>query len=761
MISTSVSDYLQAAGQSVSLKQLAHESGQPFPLSVRTWVGALPPGRVIRKEISLDLLRSKFDTFFNDRTTPLFKFRLHGEEYGESHLTIYFDEPAVGYQEFVGPGDLGDLEIDLPGPFNPDYHFNNLESDSIEVEVVQVDPVVIEVQVDFEVQNEEVKINNFFNIDFDGFYVLLRLEFGKSDGRVDPLSWVGEIDKAMSEVQETYFPEVDQLRLSTVFRGTPIEIQDHPSRAWGLLTQMLNNIAKREFVTTNVSVDVAGMPDGVFARSVESKLNTKIFEAAKEKETHNALKEMVTTWLVGGDFHVIDVTSNGQSLFIDYVLPPRRFEPFPEAPQDPLDPGLLANIDHIVVLMMENRSFDHMLGYLSKHGDAQGVIRQDIEGLRGGENNLLHGLNHNSFPLTGTVFLHGPCHDNECVNNQMNGGKMDGFVRNYAPRAERAGINPGEVMGYHTADQLPVYDALAREFLICQRWFAAHPGPTFPNRSYTLTGRLTRDVYGAWLFDNPEDAAFVPTWEKNIFDHLSEQGVSWRYSEHEYCFLRLFARYTTDSNRVVDISDPVRGFLASAAGLPGAEPLPAVSFIDPDFINIPDGNDDQPPANIARGQHLIGEVVNHLMNGPYWGKSLLIITYDEHGGFYDHVPPPTNAPAVSTIDGYGVRVPAFVVSPWVDRGKVSNEVFDHTSILKTIIRRFLSAHPPDMGERVAKANDLSLVLRTTPRSVAPNIPVPPDPVIHVAHATVTEQATEGDRDFNALLRSVRARYPVT
>ena len=131
----------------------------------------------------------------------------------------------------------------------------------------------------------------------------------------------------------------------------------------------------------------------------------------------------------------------------------------------------------------------------------------------------------------------------------------------------------------------------------------------------------------------------------------------------------------------------------------------------------------------------------------------MIVFYDEHGGFYDHVPPP-NAFAVSGIDVYGPRVPAFVISPWVDRGKVTGTVFDHTSILKTIARRFLSARPPDLGERVAVANDLSMVLRSTPRQDKPNIPLPPVPPVSALAREVALQP-EDDRDFHALLRSRR------
>jgi phospholipase C len=181
-----------------------------------------------------------------------------------------------------------------------------------------------------------------------------------------------------------------------------------------------------------------------------------------------------------------------------------------------------------------------------------------------------------------------------------------------------------------------------------------------------------------------------------------------------------------------------------------------VTFIDPDYINIPEGNDDQPPADIANGQRLVGRVVDALVRSPLWNKTLLIITYDEHGGFFDHVPPPP-APAVSGIDRYGARLPAFVISPWVERGKVTDVVFDHTSILKTIIRRFLSARPADLGERVAEANDLSMVLQPTARSDRPRVPVPLAPAPNPALARVAE-AEEGERDFRALLRSVRSRH---
>src|SRR4030095_685881 len=153
------------------------------------------------------------------------------------------------------------------------------------------------------------------------------------------------------------------------------------------------------------------------------------------------------------------------ALTIEYVVPPVQVEPFPETPQQPLDPGPLANIDHIVVRLMENRSFDQMLGYLTLDGQ-----RGDVDGLRGDEKNRFRGHDVEPFALSDTVFENGPCHEFDCVLNQVNGGNLDRFVADYAHHREKDGAKPREVMGHYTANQVPVYDLLAREFLICQRW---------------------------------------------------------------------------------------------------------------------------------------------------------------------------------------------------------------------------------------------------------------------------------------------------
>jgi hypothetical protein len=348
-----------------------------------------------------------------------------------------------------------------------------------------------------------------------------------------------------------------------------------------------------------------------------------------------------------------------------------------------------------------------------------GLARQDVDGLKGGEFNMLNGQKCPLFPFRAgeTIFAPDPPHDTEPVLLAINGGKMDGFAQSYANlRGNAVGPN---IMGYHTAATVPVYDALARDFAIGHRWFAPHPGPTFCNRFYELTGRLNIDPWGFWEYSN--SSPLRPVFTDTIFDKLSEQGVSWTYFEHYYCFLRFFERHTYDATNVASFDDPIFGFEALAKG----GKLPSVCFIDPHFVELPpDGNCDGPPADVKEGQKLVKRVVEAVVASPNWDKTLLIITCDEHGGFFDHVPPPPAAKvAPELVDTYGVRVPAFVVTPWVQGGSVFGHdglptqalYFDHTSILKTVARRFMSRNPPYMGPRYAAAHDLSEVLGNTMR----------------------------------------------
>lgn len=164
----------------------------------------------------------------------------------------------------------------------------------------------------------------------------------------------------------------------------------------------------------------------------------------------------------------------------------------------------------------------------------------------------------------------------EPVARAINNGKMDGFAQAYY---DESGIDvAGRIMQYHTAANVPVYDALVRDFAISHRWFASFPGPTFCNRFHELTGFLNIDADGLWESNNssPKRAVFTA----NIFDYLTQHGVSWKYFEHHYSFLRFFQNYTFETTNIVDYDDPEFGF----ENLARTGNLPSVTFIDPHFI---------------------------------------------------------------------------------------------------------------------------------------------------------------------------------
>jgi phospholipase C len=406
----------------------------------------------------------------------------------------------------------------------------------------------------------------------------------------------------------------------------------------------------------------------------------------------------------------------------------------------------LQKIDHIVVLMLENRSFDHMLGYLSLEGG-----RDDIDGLREEFANDHDGRRHPVRHLETTAITDDPDHSARSVDLQVGGGKMNGFVTSFAETLSSRQVpdgDPGRVMGYYNAADVPVYDHLAREFAVCDRWFSSVPGATWPNRLYAISGRAARS-----RDDLPQNRP--PMYNQPSFvRHLDAHGVTWRWYSFEVGTLRLadaryalghhdrfafFSKENLNWKAGLEIRMDIlaESFLEDAA----LGTLPSVSWIDPNFSNFnPIGfqpNDDHAPADIKDGQELVLAVYHALAAGPQWEKTMLIIFYDEHGGFYDHVPPPAAADDNRRMFGrYGVRVPALIVSPWIEPGSVSTTVFDHTSIIKTILLRFApdalnrprwdhgllarvasAGHPRYLGTRVARANDLGeLLTRTAPRS---------------------------------------------
>jgi phospholipase C len=381
----------------------------------------------------------------------------------------------------------------------------------------------------------------------------------------------------------------------------------------------------------------------------------------------------------------------------------------------------LAKIEHIVVLMMENRSFDHMLGFLTRDEG-----RTDLEGPPPGAANNAAGKSWPVHPATNTklVKLQDPRHGHVDVEAQIAGGAMSGFAENYWSTRKKPpfpGDTPGVVMAYHTAAQLPVYDFLAQQFTICDHWFCSVPGETMPNRCYAVAG-----TSGGRL------EAIDPPRPYNLASFcraLDKAKVSWRWYSHDYVPMIWIIDPGVTADEPIpayfDRKDPLghRSFLERAA----AGDLPAVSWIDPNFIDLSFGpagsNDDHPPSDLHAGQKLVLDLVDAVMQGPAWAKTMVILTYDEHGGFYDHVPPPAAADDFPALRQLGPRVPAFVISPWVGKASVSKTVYDHTSIIKTILARFCrkaDGTVPDMGARVRAAQHLGGLL--TEPTARPAIP---------------------------------------
>ena len=446
---------------------------------------------------------------------------------------------------------------------------------------------------------------------------------------------------------------------------------------------------------------------------------------------------------------------------------------------DPVSAANLEKIDHVVVMMPENRSFDHMLGYLSLTGR-----RPDIDGLRPGLANQYQGRSYPVHHLAATALGMDPDHSADAIDVQVAAGQMTGFVASAAATLARSGDgdgDPGCVMGYYDAADVPVYDHLAEQFAVCDRWFSSVPGATLPNRLYALTG-------GAAGSRNDRPPYIPPLYHQPSFvRHLDAHGVSWRWYSFDPGTLRLadvhyrlghhqrfgyFSKTGLPWQTVFDITcnPKIPSFLEDAA----AGTLRQVSWIDPAFTNFnPLGfpvNDDHPMADITDGQDLVLAAYDALASSPQWDRCLLVIVYDENGGFYDHVPPPAAADDEPEMFGrYGVRVPAIIVSPWTEPRAVSHTLFDHTSIIKTILQRFcpgtcdpqpaaakrprLGPGPQHPGTRVAQANHLGeLLTRTTPR------PAPPREALLRQAAARAEAAgpRTTDHPLNDLQKSILA-----
>ena len=397
-----------------------------------------------------------------------------------------------------------------------------------------------------------------------------------------------------------------------------------------------------------------------------------------------------------------------------------------------------SQIQHIFVLMLENRSFDHMLGFSGITGtDASTGVNTKINGLSGIESNIFNGQTFAVSQGAPDRMPADPGHEFSNVLLQLcgegasypSGGPYpaiinSGYVASYVRSG--GGSGPGVVMNCYSPRQLPVLHALAAEFVVCDNWHASMPGPTLPNRMFVHAASSSG-------LDHSPGIAEIAKWEalagfafKNgtIFDALQKKGITRRLYAGD-------AFPMVSALKGIRLGD-IRNYSQFASDLKQpAYPFSYV-FIEPSYDVANDyknGTSQHPLADVNRGEALIRATYEAIRGSAFWESSLLIITSDEHGGFYDHtIPPDAVAPGDTspdsshnktgfTFEKYGPRVPALVISPLIPRNLIDHRLYDHASVPATLEALF-GLNP--LTNRDAAANSLtSLITLAAPRTDAP------------------------------------------
>ncbi len=357
-----------------------------------------------------------------------------------------------------------------------------------------------------------------------------------------------------------------------------------------------------------------------------------------------------------------------------------------------------SGLEHIVVVMMENRSFDHFLGWLpGADGKQAGLTYQDQLGVSHATHSLAPDYQGCAHP--------DPDHSYTGGRVEYDNGECDGWLR--------AGQNDDYAIGYYAQQDLSFLGQQAPQWTAFDRYFAAIMAETFPNRIYQHAAQTDR-------LDNSTTISTLPT----IWDRLAKAGVSGRYYFNDVPVLALWG------NKYISISRPFTSFLIDCI----TGNLPQVAFVDPRFIDENSGTsaDDHPHADIRNGEAFLDVIYKAVTLSPGWRNTALVINYDEWGGFFDHVPPPIREPIPKAdrhlgSDGrLGFRVPSLLISPWSQRRRVfSGGPYDHTSVLKLIEWRW-DLKP--LTVRDETANNLGEVLDFGARNLrAPQFLVPLGP----------------------------------
>ena len=435
----------------------------------------------------------------------------------------------------------------------------------------------------------------------------------------------------------------------------------------------------------------------------------------------------------------------------------------------PVDPNIIAKfrgIRRFVVLMLENRSFDHLLGFFK-------TTNPNVNGLTGNESNQADPNSPGDPPIkvrraTSFVMPFDPGHEYYDVQVQLYGplkdtdpslppignvpqqpAAMTGFVANAKAAVDYSG-DEAFVMDCFQPDQLPVLSTLATEFALFNFWYSSLPGPTWPNRFFVHAAT------SGGLLDSPSTAQIVEGFSfqnDTIYERLDDADKSWRiYHDGMPQTAGISSLRDEYINPLTENFSDIDDFFEDVAN----GDLADYNFIEPQYDtgnNYSDGNSMHPLNDVRKGEDLVKRVYETLRNSPCWPDTMLLITFDEHGGFYDHVPPPATVPTgddkeyfnstdTFLFDRLGVRVPAIAISAYTAKGTVIgtdphdvSTVFDHSSVPATI-EKFFGLEPLTNRDRSANTLEVALNL-TTPRLTpadAPTVLPSPAPDLAVAGA---------------------------
>eukprot|EP00939_MAST-03C_sp_MAST-3C-sp1_P001220 g1220.t1 len=391
-------------------------------------------------------------------------------------------------------------------------------------------------------------------------------------------------------------------------------------------------------------------------------------------------------------------------------------------------------IEHVVVAMLENRAFDHMLGFMKK-GGPQGDVR--VDGLRGDECNVKdisdpsgkgkicvnedaldhceYDPNHSFAATTERIFgcIYGVTNNTPCTDMKMTNGSADmsGFVAS----AIREGKDGSNEMTMWPPEKVPIITTLAKEFALFDRFFASHPGSTYPNRQFVLSGT----AHGMTDTGNAVPHGGFP--QQTVLRSFEDAGLSWKMYYEDSLAWAIFLGDVQRNESKPHIQTMDRFWADASAGT-----LPNFTFIEPRINPNPNAsgnksfglaNHQHPTSSVREGERWMRDIYQAVRASPNWESTLLIFTYDEHGGFYDHVSPPQvgvpSPDGICTKEGFdfsrlGVRIPTIAISPWIPKGTLVHEApdaqkpfptseYELSSIPATLRKLF-----PELGDPLTK-----------------------------------------------------------